>query len=244
MRILLELIASYAKWIYLACALGAMWYLHVVYRARKERLAALFALEKEVARHQVYTAATATFVLTLIMAGTYLASTKLVDIVPEPVEAPILSTPETVLLATPTPTPPPTATPTPTSTPTRKPKRPTPTPKPMPTPTPAIRPPVCPDARAVITSPGIGQVLSGPTRIIGTARHEAFQFYKLEFGIGAKPTQWSYFDGGETPVENGVLGTFNAAAVPNGTYTIRLVVVDITGNYPPPCQVTIQVQHP
>ncbi len=243
MRILLELVASYAKWIYLACALGAMWYLHVVYRARKERLAALFALEKETARNQVYTAATATIVLALIMAGTYFASTKLVEIVPEPVEAPILSTPDTILLATPTPTPQPTPTFTPTPTPTRKPKRPTPKPTPIPTPTPAVQPPACPDPRSVIVSPGVGQVLTGPTQIIGTARHEAFQFYKLEFGIGPNPTQWSYFDGRETPVENGVLGTFNATAVPNGTYTIRLVVVDMTGNYPPPCRVTVQVQH-
>ncbi len=244
MRVLLELVAGYADWIYLACALAAAWYLRVVYLARKERRATWFPLEKEVALQRVYGAAVMAIVLAFVVAGTFFATTRLVEIVPEPASAPILSTPTVVLLATPTPTPLP-PTPTPTVTPTPRPTRvkPTPTPAPQPTPTPAVQVPKCPDARAVITSPGVGAVLSGPTQIIGTAQHEAFQFYKLEFGIGNNPQQWSYFDGQEVPVQNGVLGTFNAAAVPNGTYTIRLVVVDRTGNYPPPCQVTIVVQH-
>ncbi len=244
MRVLLELVAGYAKWIYLACALAAVWYLRVVYLARKERKAALFALEKEAARNQVYAAAGATLAIVAIMAGTYFASTTLVTIVPEPAEAPLLGTPTVVLLATPTPTPQPTPTPTTTPTPTPTRVRVRPTPRPVPTPTPTPAPPQCPDPRAVITSPGQGAVLTGPTQITGTAQHEIFQFYKLEFGIGPNPQQWSYFDGKETPVVNGVLGTFNASAVPNGVYTIRLVVVDQTGNYPPPCQVTVTVQHP
>jgi hypothetical protein len=43
-------------------------------------------------------------------------------------------------------------------------------------------------------------------------------------------------------VAGGVLGTFNSGSYPAGTYTLRLVVVDQTGNYPTPCQVTITVQ--
>ncbi len=244
MRILLEIIAGYAKWIYLACALAAAWYLRVVYQARKERRATWFPLEKEVALQRVYGAATVAVVLAFVLAGTYFVANKLIEIVPEPVSAPILGTPTAVLLATPTPTPEPTPTPVPpTPTPTATRPRPRPTPPPPPTPTPAVQPPQCPDPRAVITSPGVGAVLTGPTQILGTAQHEAFQFYKLEFGIGTNPKQWSYFGGQETPVVNGVLGTFNASAVPNGTYTIRIVVVDKTGNYPPPCEVVVTVQH-
>ncbi len=243
MRILLEMVASYARWIYLACALGAIWYLRVVYQARKERKAALFPLEKEAARARIHTALSATILLVTVLVVTYVATTKLVEIVPEPTERPILGTPTAILLATPTPTPAPTNTPTPTATPTRKRVRPTPRLQVLATPTPKIRPPSCPDPRSVITSPGVGAVLTGPTQITGTAVHEAFQFYKLEFGIGENPKQWSYFDGRKSPVQNGVLGTFNASAVPNGTYTIRLVVVDNTGNYPPPCQVTVVVKH-
>jgi hypothetical protein len=39
-----------------------------------------------------------------------------------------------------------------------------------------------------------------------------------------------------------VLETFNAGAYTPGQYTLRLVVVDQTGNYPPPCQVVVNVQ--
>jgi len=237
------MVASYARWIYLACALGAFWYLRVIHQARKERKAALFPLEKEAARARVRSAMSAAVILVAIMVSTYLVTSKLVELVPEPAGMPILGTPTPVLLATPTPTPVPTDTPTPSPTPTRRRIRPTRRPQVLATPTPKIRRPVCPDPRSIIVSPGMGAVLHGPTPVVGTARHEAFQFYKLEFGIGTKPQKWSYFDGRKTPVVNNVLGTFNASAVPNGTYTIRLVVVDKTGNYPPPCQVTVVVQH-
>jgi hypothetical protein len=43
-------------------------------------------------------------------------------------------------------------------------------------------------------------------------------------------------------VSNGLLETFNSGAYPPGTYTMRLVVVDQTSNYPEPCRVTIHVQ--
>jgi len=39
----------------------------------------------------------------------------------------------------------------------------------------------------------------------------------------------------------GYAGALNVDNLPPGTYTIRLTVVDQTSNYPPPCQVTIEV---
>jgi hypothetical protein len=78
--------------------------------------------------------------------------------------------------------------------------------------------------------------------ILGTAYHEGFQFYKLEYGIGAAPNSWSYFDGGEQTVQNGRLGTLNAGTLPPGTYSVRIVVVDATGNFVVPCQTTIVIR--
>jgi hypothetical protein len=90
---------------------------------------------------------------------------------------------------------------------------------------------------AVITEPGVGQVATGPVAIFGTASVDNFQFYKLEYGAGENPAVWSYFGGGDSPVVNGRLGTLNV--LPPGTYSIRVVSVDQSGNFPPPCQTTI-----
>jgi hypothetical protein len=73
--------------------------------------------------------------------------------------------------------------------------------------------------------------------IVGTAVHDNFDYYKLEYGAGASPDVWSYFDGGEAPVQGGRLGTLSV--LPPGTYSIRVVVVDASGNFPQPCQTTI-----
>ena len=97
--------------------------------------------------------------------------------------------------------------------------------------------PSCPTGQAVITQPGVGQSFTGPVAIIGTATHDNFDYYKLEYGAGANPDVWSYFAGGEAPVVGGRLGTLNV--LPPGTYSIRIVVVDKSGNFPPPCQTTI-----
>ena len=164
--------------------------------------------------------------------------------------------------ATQTPTPlPPTATETPlppTPTPTETPlPLPTDTPIPLPTPEPVvvveeptatpepvIQSPSCPDSRSVISLPGVNQVVSGSVAVIGSATHEQFSFYKLEFAPGANAGDgFVYFDGTASQVSGGLLGNFNSPGVPNGVYTIRLIVVDATSNYPPPCSVTVTVQN-
>ncbi len=79
--------------------------------------------------------------------------------------------------------------------------------------------------------------------IFGTAVRPNFKYYKLELGTGSNPTTWSYFDGGEQPVQNGRLGTLNATVLARGVYSVRVVVVDATGNYTDqPCQTVITVK--
>jgi len=163
----------------------------------------------------------------------------------------------------PSPAPPPTSTPTPTpvyvtSTPTRPyptwtptPSRPTPTPtKRVATPTPTLvsaapptLPPPCPHAEARITSPGMHAVLKGVVQVKGTADIRDFQFYKVEFGAGDKPSTWSVIGDNvvRKRVVDDVLVTWDTTKVPPGVYTLQLTVVDITGNYPMPCQVKVSV---
>jgi len=147
------------------------------------------------------------------------------------IEAPVVETPVVV------PTDPPTATPLPTEAPTEIPPTATPAP-------PAIVAPACPDQRSVLSSPGVNQTISGVIPITGRATHEALQYYKLEYAFGANATDgFVYFDGANSAVDGGTLGTFNSASLPNGAYTLQLTVVDLSANYPPPCQVTITIQN-
>jgi len=123
----------------------------------------------------------------------------------------------------------------------------TPTPLPPPptdTPVPVVQAPACPDGRALIFQPGVNQVVSGFVPVIGSATHDQFDYYKLEFAPGANAEGgFVYFDGTAVQISGGVLGNFNSPGVPNGVYTIRLIVVDTTGNFPPPCSVTVTVQN-
>ena len=108
-----------------------------------------------------------------------------------------------------------------------------------------VRLPACPNPNARITSPGINQVVSGNVPIHGTANIENLQYFKIEVGPGSNPRDYEWTVVGElhtSPVARGQLGTFNSSAYAPGIYTLRLVVVDQTGNYPEPCRVTVIVQ--
>ncbi len=128
------------------------------------------------------------------------------------------------------------------------PEPPTPTPE-LPTETPTPEPPqvvapACSDPRSAIFSPGVNQAVAGVIGVSGTAEIDAFQYYKLEYAPGANAGGgFVYFDGRSNPVSGGQLGAMDTAALPNGEYTLRLTVVDQTGNYLPPCDVSIIIQN-
>jgi hypothetical protein len=252
LAIVVEFIKDYASWIYGACALVALWYLRKAILARRDRRCAVFSLEREAALNRTYNAWSVAFALILVIGVVYLFST----VVAQAMQPLVLSeqTPSAPVAtrALPTPTPPlPAITPTPEApTPFPTSDMPLATEPPMPTiavpkPTaaaPAVRPAHCSNAQVEITSPGMGAQVSGVVPVFGSAVYPHMSYYKLEFGAGAHPSVWSYFDGGENPVQGGQLGSLNTRAVPPGLYSIRVVVVDSTGNYPPPCQTTIQVK--
>lgn len=101
----------------------------------------------------------------------------------------------------------------------------------------------CSDPRSQISSPSNGQVVSGFVSIVGTASHEQFQYYKLEYAPGANVDDgYSHLGGGQDQVLNGVLLSFDARTLAPGPWTLRLTVVDHTGNWVEPrCKVTITV---
>jgi len=85
--------------------------------------------------------------------------------------------------------------------------------------------------QAAITSPQPFEALRGRVTISGTALHPQFQRYELYFKV--EPGEdWIFI--GEAhfeQVSSGVLGFWDTASLPDGTYSLRLRVVRLDGNY-------------
>lgn len=125
---------------------------------------------------------------------------------------------------------------------------PTPAPTPIPTqppqPTaPSVPAASCPTAGVQIASPGNGAVVSGTFNINGTADIPDFQFYKVEYSQGTSLSGFaSIGDILATRVQGGRLNSWNTAGFPKGVYALRLTVVDVSGNFPPPCTIYVILQ--
>ena len=238
MTVLIELIDSFAIWIYIACALTILVYLRLIYLARKEKGASLFTIEKELATGKAFRA---TF--TILGLLVIISMVAFVDFSLAPsLNVASSSTPEgPVVLPTPTNTPVP---PSPTPIPTRGPLvRPTPpwTPTPEATPTPLVVPATCSEPAARINAPGVNQRVQGVVEVRGTANIDFFQFYKVEFGFGHDGSEFHVIDQLRySPVNDGVLVLWNTDGL-SGPVTLRLTVVNFDGNYPTPCEVPVIV---
>ncbi|MBN1661818.1 MAG: serine/threonine protein kinase [Anaerolineae bacterium] len=118
--------------------------------------------------------------------------------------------------------------------------------RPKATATPTIEPtraPNCPHPGARITAPGVDTVVQGDVTIRGTADIPNFDYYKIELRRSSRTRTWEVL--GElqrTVVRDGTLYVWDSRPYPSGTYTLQLVVVDITGNYQS-CQVRVRVVH-
>jgi len=88
----------------------------------------------------------------------------------------------------------------------------------------------------------VNAVLKGPVEVRGSASIDKFDYYKFEIRLPGA-TDWSTLQLFRQPVTDGVLGIWDTSALPAGAYTFRLVVVDRTGNYPPPCEVPVTIEH-
>ena len=234
---ILSFVDAYILWIYAAGLLAALISLREIGQARKRGKETIFSLEREFAAIREGRARTTLVIaLALLASLTYLKLAILPDQPLPPLRQP---TPTRVTITVPTNTPV-TATPTRTRIPTRS--RPTRQP-PTETPTSTVAPPPCPNPSGCITFPAASQVITEPLTIWGTASIEAFQFYKIEYGLGETPEQWhSIGDVHTAPVVDGVLSTWDPAGFPNGILKLRLTVVDITGNYPPPHEIRLTIQ--
>jgi hypothetical protein len=145
------------------------------------------------------------------------------------------NTPAAILSPAPLPTPTPVGTPTPQPTPTVAVEV-------QPSPTPELSqdlPPNCADLGVRITEPSPGAHLTGIATITGSATVENFDYYKLE--LRSPGEEWVYLLHSTQAVIEGVLGQWDTVIVGPGEYELRLVVVDVTGNYPEPCAIQLVV---
>jgi len=234
-RIIL-LIDMYTPWLYLLGLLGLLYALYELRAAQKNRAETIFSLEREFATRREGRAKTLLIAMIALLALVTVLKFGLGPtdtFIPTPVPTPtrLVLVPPTALPVTPTPT----RTPIPT--------RPRPT-APLETPTPTAPPatpaPLCPRPDICISSPAANSTVSGQVTIRGTANIEAFQFYKVEYGLGQKPMQWnSIGDVRRERVVNGTLAEWDASDFPEGPYILRLTVVDLSGNFPPPHEVRV-----
>jgi len=87
--------------------------------------------------------------------------------------------------------------------------------------------------QAVITSPANNAVVRGQVPILGSATHPQFQFYKVEYArepvVGEA---WTIIGAiHQQQVTNGQLEMWDTSQLPDGSYTLRLRVVRLDGNY-------------
>jgi membrane peptidoglycan carboxypeptidase len=66
----------------------------------------------------------------------------------------------------------------------------------------------------------------GQLTLVGTVKAENFSFFRLQFGQGLNPTQWTQIGGdrGEQ-LENADLQPWDTTVLPNGLYSVQLLVV-------------------
>ena len=98
----------------------------------------------------------------------------------------------------------------------------------------------CPNPNVTITAPAANTTVTGAVGFWGSATNENLWFYKLEWAAAGSDT-FAYFAGSRSGVTNGWLGNLDTTALLNGDYLIRLTVVDVTGNYPTPCDLPLRV---
>jgi LysM repeat protein len=87
-----------------------------------------------------------------------------------------------------------------------------------------------------------GSKLSGVVPAWGTADLANFYSYRLEYRKDGE-NEWHRIASVNKPVRSDILGAWDTRTVSDGRYVFRLVIVDRTGSYPPPCEITVDVKN-
>jgi hypothetical protein len=94
-----------------------------------------------------------------------------------------------------------------------------------------------------ITNPKPGDQIQGSITLQGSATIPNFGFYKYEFApLGSD--SWAAILASRKPVPEGDLGNWDTSAIATGDYQLRLVVTDNQGNELPACVVPVRIKAP
>jgi len=245
LSIIPRLIARYAVWIYILCALFMVLYLRAALTARREGSQALFSLEREASARRIYRSSGMIIMLLAIVVGVY-ALSHYVDL-PEPETSPVfVSTPVTEEA---TPTLPASmltleaemSTAAPTATQTRATRSPALT-APLATPTPPVVAANCPQPNVNLFQPGQNQVINEGIQVRGTANKDNFDRYEFKFQSRDIQDEWHWVQTFYAPVENGDLGWWPTSHLPDGNYRFMLIAIDKSGNSQE-CVVPVAIKH-
>ncbi|MGQ9492455.1 MAG: transglycosylase domain-containing protein [Anaerolineae bacterium] len=82
-----------------------------------------------------------------------------------------------------------------------------------------------------IAAPSLYTHVTGVVPIFGNARPGDFRLYRVEYGAGSNPVQWIPIGGDHyNRVENNILEYWDVSQLPDGLYTVQLVVIEGSGN--------------
>lgn len=250
MTVVLAWLSQQAFFIYAICLIGAIGYLMAAASARRRRDVSQFSLEREVHQQRMSRAGVmATLSLTLgglvFIIRTFVLPPLPLTPTPTPTVGVGLHTPvprtatatapltaatviSSVVISAPTPV----AGQTPDASPTP--------------PSQEATLPDCPYPESQITAPVAGSKLSGQVAIYGTAKVNAFSYYKFEVRFPGSDTP-NFISQYTQSVENEYLGSWDVSDAarfpPGGLYYFQLVVVDLYGNTTT-CTVPVEIVAP
>jgi len=82
-----------------------------------------------------------------------------------------------------------------------------------------------------IDYPKLNSLVSNQVPIHGAAKGDRFSYYILRYGHGDNPTSWTHLKTSHTPVESGLLGSWDTTGIKGRNYTIRLDVHSKGGSH-------------
>jgi hypothetical protein len=224
---ILSFFANLAPFIFALLALGLIFGLRQITRARAEERGAAFGLEREIAQNHMRQATATLGVVTFLALAEFALVVFIVPNIPGLTQ---LATPTMNPLTTPTGTFPlefmetlgvvtpggPTAT---------------------------VQATGCIPGQIDITTPKSGDTVKGSIELVGTADVPDFGFYKYEFAPLGSDT-WATILANNKVIQDGNLGNWDTSAITPGDYQLRLVVSDNQGNNLPACVVPVRIIAP